>query len=274
MEIVVFSLVIIFIRFFEFKVQTCTSLCPFSSSVKPTLNVEYSAIILQNETVNVSLGSLQEYISKLPKLLTKNITINVTGNSGDYIDSNLFIIGFYGAGKLIISGQQTNGINDLTIKGEVQVDNSTCLITLQYFNLEALSYMTINTNGCIHAFRSPKITVFGCNITGNNLCCGVVGYEGGEINFDYGTIKNCKWAFRAVYNSRISIVNNTSEISQYTGNNTMFEAIGNSYIGSISDFGDLFDSCILQGSLLITNNGVPYNCATKADIIGAINSSY
>ena len=229
---------------------------------------------MQNETVNVSLGSLQEYISKLPKLLTKNITINVTGNSGDYIDSNLFIIGFYGAGKLIISGQQTNGINNLTIKGEVQVDNSTCLITLEYFNLEALSYMNTNTNGCIHACRSPKITVFGCNITGNNLCCGVVGYEGGEINFDYGTIKNCKWAFRAAYNSRISIVNNTPEITQYTGNNTMFEAIGNSYIGSNSNFGDLFDSCILQGSLLIKNDGVPYNCATKADIIGAINSSY
>ena len=54
----------------------------------------------------------------------------------------------------------------------------------------------------------------------------------------------------------------------------MFEAIGNSYIGSVSNFGDLFDSCVLQGSLLITNNGVPYNCATKADITGAINASY
>ena len=59
---------------------------------------------MQNETVTVPLSSLQDYISKLPKLLTKNITINVTGNSGDYIDSNLFIVGFYGAGKLIISG--------------------------------------------------------------------------------------------------------------------------------------------------------------------------
>lgn len=74
---------------------------------------------MQNETVTVTLSSLQEYISNLPKLLTKNITINVAGNSGDYIDSNLFIVGFYSAGKLIISGQQTNEANNLTIKGEV-----------------------------------------------------------------------------------------------------------------------------------------------------------
>lgn len=111
-----------------------------------------------SRTVTLTAAELQGYLNALPKMLTENITLNVTGTL-----DGLVLAGFYGSGSLTIDGE-----NALTISGgDAAVYLSGCAAPITLQNLTVASTQTSGSVAAsCYVAGCQRVTFSSCAFTG------------------------------------------------------------------------------------------------------------
>lgn len=166
---------------------------------------------MPSRTVTVAAADLPAYIAGLPRLLTENLTIDVSGT----LEAKLDIRGFYGSGSISI-----NGSDGCTFQKGVTVNNCDALVTLR--NLEFSGYQGAN-NAIVNIGYSQDVYMSNCTVTGSRSA-DTEGEEGvgadmySSAHLSGCGIKNCKTAILVMRNSIVSVYNNSGD--SFSGNAT------------------------------------------------------
>ena len=157
-------------------------------------------------SVTVSATELRSYFLSLPKLLTDDLTINVTGTTTDLI----WIEGFYGPGSIVIGG--TAGSTNLN--GGVLVLDCAVAARFHHCNIGPSSE---NTSRCFHVQRSAgHVVIENCYLNGNGNSRGIDVEGSSTVIFQHGGIKNQQIAIIAMGSSVVTVA--IQETTQTTGN--------------------------------------------------------
>lgn len=121
-----------------------------------------------SRTVTLTAAELQGYLNALPKMLTENITLNVTGT----LDSKLSLSGFYGSGSLTIDGGQAFTLSNSNIALYV----ANCRIGVSFYNMTILSTTAGGGFGAVdtcYLASNSRIDFVRCTIQGGGYNIGV-----------------------------------------------------------------------------------------------------
>ena len=126
------------------------------------------ATSVPSRAVTLTAAELQGYLNALPKMLTENITLNVTGT----LDSALSLSGFYGSGSLTIDGGQAFTLSNSNIALYV----ANCRIMVSFYNMTILSTTAGGSAGAVdtcYLSNSSRIDFVRCTIQGGGYNTGV-----------------------------------------------------------------------------------------------------
>lgn len=203
------------------------------------LNARVEVKSIPDRSVTVALSELKDYLLTMPRLLTENLTINVTVSAaGETLDDNLHIVDLYGPGTLTIMG------GGCTVNGCVECQDCTCLILLNDIHFCAADFMTTFSHAAVRAHRANSLTLFGCTLTGNGSCSGISAYQHSRVAFEYGSIKNCARAVWATICSQCTVFCESTQVAGFTENTIGAYAERGSIIG----LGDLAPVLLGAGS--------------------------
>ena len=126
---------------------------PLRSTIT-ALAARVNATDISTRAVTVAAAELQAYIDALPRLLTEQITVKVTGTLSD----SLYIQGFYGSGALTIQGPAD--INN-------QILLSYCSVPITLRDLQITSPASFTANSCVVTAVHCSCYFDSCAFTGN-----------------------------------------------------------------------------------------------------------
>lgn len=118
-----------------------------------------------SRTVTLTAAELQGYLNALPKMLTENITLNVTGT----LDGAISLSGFYGSGSLIIDGGHAFTLSNSNLA--LYITN--CRIQVSFYNMTILSTATSEIVETCYLESSLRIDFVRCTIQGGGHNTGV-----------------------------------------------------------------------------------------------------
>lgn len=121
-----------------------------------------------SRAVTLTAAELQGYLNALPKMLTENITLNVTGT----LDSALSLSGFYGSGSLTIDGGQAFTLSNSNTALYVMH----CRIGVSFYNMTILSTTAGGDLGAVdtcYLADNSRIDFVRCTIQGGGYNIGV-----------------------------------------------------------------------------------------------------
>lgn len=158
------------------------------------------AVSVPGRTVEIELSALQSYLDSLPKLLTEDLTINVTGSW----TGNITVHGFYGSGSLTISGK-----DGCTLTGNMTINR--CSVIMALFAMAFQAPATgLHKNSLLYATVNLHLWMQNCSFVGNGACSGVEGYSSSSICVVDCPISNCSIAVESVANGRAVVFNNST----------------------------------------------------------------
>ena len=115
------------------------------------------ATTVPSRTVTLTAEELQGFLDALPRLLTENIDLTVSGT----LTQTLQITGFYGSGMLFIAGNDA-----LTLQKGVHVS---CDVFVQITNTTILSNEAGSGSYCVRSsFPGCNLRLYQCTLTGND----------------------------------------------------------------------------------------------------------
>lgn len=126
------------------------------------------ATSVPSRAVMLTAAELQGYLNALPKMLTENITLNVTGT----LDSALSLSGFYGSGSLIIDGGHAFTLSNSNTALYV----ANCCIGVSFYNMTILSTTVGGGFGAVdtcYLASNSRIDFVRCTIQGGGYNIGV-----------------------------------------------------------------------------------------------------
>lgn len=157
------------------------------------------AVSVPGRTVEIELSALQSYLDSLPKLLTEDLTIKVTGSWTGIIT----VYGFYGSGSLTISGK-----DGCTLTGNMTINR--CSASVQLFDMAFQAPATgLHQNSLLYAIVNRHLWMQNCSFVGNGACAGVEGYISSSICVVDCPISDCNIAVESVANGRVVVFNNS-----------------------------------------------------------------
>lgn len=157
------------------------------------------AVSVPGRTVEIELSALQSYLDSLPKLLTEDLTIKVTGSW----TGNITVYGFYGSGSLTISGK-----DGCTLTGNMTINR--CSASMQLFDMAFQAPATgLYQNSLLYAMINRHLWMQNCSFVGNGACAGVEGYISSSICVVDCPISDCNIAVESVANGRVVVFNNS-----------------------------------------------------------------
>ena len=158
------------------------------------------AVSVPGRTVEIELSALQSYLDSLPRLLTEDLTINVTGSW----TGNITVYGFYGSGRLTISGK-----DGCTLTGNMTINR--CSVIMQLFDMAFQAPATgLHQNSLLYAVVNRHLWMQNCSFVGNGACAGVEGYISSKVCLVDSPISNCNIAVESVANGRMAVFNNSA----------------------------------------------------------------
>lgn len=131
------------------------------------------ALAAKSKTVTLDASKLQAYLDALPRLLTEDLTIKVSGN----LDAPLQITGFYGIGSLAIQAASSGFV----VNGGIITTG--CSVMLYFKGLTFTSEGSVGT--CFESVRCTYVILEGCSFTGNGENTAVAAYHSGTV-YSYG----------------------------------------------------------------------------------------
>ena len=157
------------------------------------------AVSVPGRTVEIELSALQSHLDSLPKLLTEDLTIKVTGSWTGIIT----VYGFYGSGSLTISGK-----DGCTLTGNMTINR--CSASVQLFDMAFQAPATgLHQNSLLYATVNRHLWMQNCSFVGNGACAGVEGYISSSICVVDCPISDCNIAVESVANGRVVVFNNS-----------------------------------------------------------------
>ena len=156
---------------------------------------------VSRRTVELAAADLPGYIAGLPRLLTENLKISVSGVLTDL----LIINGFYGSGSISIEGD-----GGCKFQGGVMTN---CSVNITLINLE-ISGLSEAGNAIVFVDTSRSFVMSNCTITGSGSADseGAFGVRANGLShvlISNCGISNCATAVIAALNSVVSIYNRT-----------------------------------------------------------------
>lgn len=122
----------------------------------PVRNVVQS-LLVSNHSVTLTAAELAGYINALPRLLTENLTITVSGT----LENALSIQNFYGSGSLKIQAE-TSG--DFVMKNRIFIAKNRVPVTISAVSFQPLSNMR---QGIVDVTLSD-LNLYGCDFSNPN----------------------------------------------------------------------------------------------------------
>lgn len=157
------------------------------------------AVSVPGRTVEIELSALQSYLDSLPKLLTEDLTIKVTGSWTGIIT----VYGFYGSGHLTITG-----MDGCTLTGTMCINR--CSVGMNLFDMAFHAPATgLYQNSLLYATVNRHLWMQNCSFVGNGACAGVEGYISSSICVVDCPISDCNIAVESVANGRVVVFNNS-----------------------------------------------------------------
>lgn len=170
---------------------------------------------MPSRSVTIELSALQSYLDSLPRLLTEDLAIDVTGSW----TGNITVYGFYGSGRLTISGK-----DGCTLTGNMTINR--CSAFTDLFDIAFQAPATgLPRNSLLYATINRHLWIERCSFVGNGTCYGVEGYISSSVCVVDCPIGNCNTAVESCANGRVVVfnpsavtyANNTSGASVYRG---------------------------------------------------------
>ena len=156
------------------------------------------AVSVPGRTVEIEFSALQSYLDSLPKLLTEDLTIKVTGSW----TGNITVYGFYGSGRLTISGK-----DGCTLTGNMTIDR--CSVFMELFDMAFQAPATgLHQDSLLYATINRHLWVERCSFVGNGICYGVEGYISSSICVVNCPISDCNTVVQSCANGRVVVFNN------------------------------------------------------------------
>lgn len=174
------------------------------------------AVSAPSRTVTVPMEELADYISRLPRLLTENLIIEVSGEW----TGNVPILGFYGCGTLIIKGVDTAILN-----GSLMVSNCSCMVRLKNLTVKAAKEMAEKGGYLLHCTTAMAVWIEDCILVGKGNSSGIRAFESSLVNVITCSVTGCTNAIEAgtnsittlVYTARAGYANNSIGVYAYNG---------------------------------------------------------
>ena len=156
------------------------------------------AVSVPSRSVTIELSALQNYLDSLPRLLTEDLTIKVTGSW----TGNITVYGFYGSGRLTISGK-----DGCTLTGNMTIDR--CSVFMELFDMAFQAPATgLHQDSLLYATINRHLWVERCSFVGNGACYGVEGYISSSICVVNCPISDCNTVVQSCANGRVVVFNN------------------------------------------------------------------
>lgn len=111
-----------------------------------------------SRTVEVTAANLRSYILGLPRLLTEDLTVEVS--SGAVNSNGLLVYNFYGPGRLTVRAKETGKVNCPYV---IQADNCAIPITIEGFTVTSTGGM----GTLIRVINSSFVVMNKCSVEGN-----------------------------------------------------------------------------------------------------------
>lgn len=144
-------------------------------------------------TVSLAASELRSYIDHLPRMLTENLYITVSGT----VEERLLIDGFFGSGGIHVVGHETDGCamqSGVDIRGvSVSVAISNCTI------------YTTNISGAVYAEGAKNVRVDKCSMLGDGTGRAIEANLGSRIEAVNCSMTNHDIAALADHNSTIVV---------------------------------------------------------------------
>lgn len=135
-----------------------------------------------SRTVEVAAADLPAYIAALPRLVTEDLLILVSGT----LTGNLTLQGFYGSGSIrIIEKNWTLG--GFTIKGRTVIEYCSIKINFEYTIFESASTMEANTGIVSVDNCASVVSIDSCEISDTTGKC-----RGASCSYVYMNLQNTK----------------------------------------------------------------------------------
>lgn len=163
--------------------------------------------------VPLAASELQSYIDALPRLLTANLTLLVSGELNTAVEVN----GFYGPGSLTI----VSGSGGFTLGGQLHIQNCSAFIYITRMDFQEPAGI-VGDNGVISAERCGCVRVFKCGFTGLGEKSGAAAVEalnGTHLNLSSVQVAGFHTAVLAGQGSILSIDASEGEnLSEFRNN--------------------------------------------------------
>lgn len=155
------------------------------------------AIGAPDRTVTVPMEELADYISHLPRLLTENLIIEVSGEW----TGNVPILGFYGCGTLTIKG-----VGAAILHGMIPIYNCSCKVQLEHMTVKATAQMAEEGVYLVSCASAMSVWATGCTIVGQGKAVGIRAVENSHISVIDCSISGCATAVETATTSIAAIV--------------------------------------------------------------------
>ena len=163
--------------------------------------------------VSLEAGQLQAYLDALPRLVTENLILNVSGT----LEGTLDLRDFYGNGQIRIAAANTSA--RWGIQGGIVCGN--CSLTmLQFWNLDVES--TEAGGQSLAVLSNCAYVLFsGCHFQGNGTQSGLAADYNTAVSLKDSSVASCKNALMAIRCARFDVsVSDADTAAQFTGNTT------------------------------------------------------
>lgn len=157
------------------------------------------SISLPTRNVSLSAEELIAYLYRLPRLLTENLVITVSGQVSGIVEINRFT----GPGSLTITA---GALGECTCS-DIYIGNCSAQIYLKMLNIQNTAAVTGNPYGLVTIIESNRVTMDSCVITAanQNSVTGVVVSENSLVNIENTTMKNLTTAVFAMNNTYVAV---------------------------------------------------------------------
>ena len=154
-----------------------------------------------SENIQLEASKLQEYLDRLPRLLTKRVTINVSGT----LDTELTIGGFYGCGAITL-----RSVDGFTLNNRIYIYS--CRVAVDLFNISVQAPENMDKNSELLTVQNcSRVWVESCTFTGNDLCIGIRAHLSSSVALSKCTISHFGTAVEASGSSTVSVLYSEAE---------------------------------------------------------------
>lgn len=156
-----------------------------------------NAAAVQSRYVQMEASALQDYLDSLPRLVTEELNICVSGS----VDSPVTLSGFYGCGSIMVYGTEEA---PFTVQAGMTVSDCSARVTLFRVSFAATGLcqndLTIQNSG--------PVIVSHCGFTGDGTNRAAYIGDGSQAAFLYSSFSNAQYVFLMGGNSIVSCYGN------------------------------------------------------------------